>query len=460
MNDVTVGARRRAAVRNARPKVGLVAGGLGAYWPQFPDLLPLLQRSTAEVARRITGFGADVVDVGFISDAQDADVAAETPRAAATSANGDDDMTLLDRAEARCETDVPMSPKRNGPAPQVESTAWVPVTIRDVAKMAGVSTGTVSNVLNRPDIVAEVTRQRVLDAVETTGFIRNTQAYQLRGGRSHTVGVVVLDVSNPFFTEMFRGAESRLQSEGYVLMLGSTDDSMERERNFVRAMEEHRVEGVLITPAAADLATLSGLKTRGVPTVLLDRKATADEFCSVTVDDVRGGELAARHLFETGHAEVVFVNGPITIRQCRDRRQGVRKAVRSVTKSHEVEVTELSVGALTVRHGEEAVERILAMSPRPTAVMCANDLLALGVLRALAARGVRVPDDLAVVGYDDLIFGSMLSPALTSVRQPALELGVAAAELLLDEVRNPDHRHREVRFEPELIVRASSQRAS
>ena len=152
-----------------------------------------------------------------------------------------------------------------------------------------------------PSIVADATRQRVLEAVESTGFIRNTQAYQLRGGRSHTVGVVVLDVSNPFFTEMFRGAESSLQAEGYVLMLASTDDSVEREASFVRAMEEHRVEGILITPAAADLGSLAGLKTRGVPTVLLDRKATADEFCSVTVDDVRGGELAARHLFDTGH---------------------------------------------------------------------------------------------------------------------------------------------------------------
>jgi len=372
---------------------------------------------------------------------------------------GDDGVTLLAPFQVRCQTDLPMSPKRNGPAPKVEPKAWVPVTIRDVAKVARVSTGTVSNVLNRPDIVADSTRQRVLDAVESTGFIRNTQAYQLRGGRSHTVGVVVLDVSNPFFTEMFRGAEGRLQAEGYVLMLGSTDDSIEREANFVRAMEEHRVEGVLITPVASDLVSLAGLKTRGVPTVLLDRKATADEFCSVTVDDVRGGELAARHLFETGHANIVFVNGPTTIRQCRDRRQGVRKAVRSLAKSKKVEVAELSVNALTVRHGEESVDRILAMSPRPTAVMCANDLLALGVLRGLAAHGVRVPDDLAVVGYDDLIFGSMLSPALTSVRQPALELGVAAAELLLDEVRNPDHRHREVRFEPELVVRASSQRS-
>lgn len=348
-----------------------------------------------------------------------------------------------------------MTPKKNI-APMVEASPWIPVTIRDVAKVAEVSTGTVSNVLNRPSIVAESTRQRVLDAVESTGFIRNTQAYQLRGGRSHTVGVVVLDVSNPFFTEMFRGAESCLQIEGYVLMLASTDGSTDRESNFVRAMEEHRVEGVLITPAAADLVGLAGLKTRGVPTVLLDHKATADEFCSVTVDDVRGGELAARHLFETGHTEFVFVNGPTSVRQCRDRRQGVRKAVRSMAKSKKVEVTEISMGALTVRHGEEVVDRILALSPRPTAVMCANDLLALGVLRGLAARGKGVPGDFAVVGYDDLIFGSMLSPSLTSVRQPAFELGVAAAELLLDEVRNPDHRHREVRFEPELIMRGSS----
>ena len=358
----------------------------------------------------------------------------------------------------KCQTDLAMSPKPKSTPPSAEAKPWIPVTIRDVAKVAGVSTGTVSNVLNRPDIVASDTRQRVLDAVESTGFIRNTQAYQLRGGRSHTVGVVVLDVSNPFFTEMFRGAESRLQSEGYVLMLGSTDDSLEREANFVRAMEEHRVEGVLITPAGPEQESLSGLKTRGVPTILLDRKATADQFCSVTVDDVRGGELAARHLFESGGSSYAFVNGPTTIRQCRDRRQGVRKALRAVTKSRHVEVSEISVPTLSVRQGEEAVEKILSMNPRPDGVMCANDLLALGVLRGLAARGVRVPDDLTVVGYDDLIFGSMLSPALSTVRQPAFELGVAAAELLLDEVRNAEHRHREVRFEPELVVRASSAR--
>ncbi len=356
----------------------------------------------------------------------------------------------------RCENETSMTPSNRRNSPTSEARTWVPVTIRDVAKRAGVSTGTVSNVLNRPSIVADTTRQRVLEAVEYTGFIRNTQAHQLRGGRSHIVGVVVLDVSNPFFTEVFRGAESRFQQEGYALMLASTDDSVEREAKSVRTMQEHRVEGILMTPATADVANLSGLKTNGVPTVLLDRRAAADEFCSVTVDDVRGGELAARHLLDTGQSRIVFVNGPTTNRQCRDRRHGVRKATRAVSKHTPAEVTELTVGALTVRQGEEVVERILAMSPRPSAVMCANDLLALGVLRGLAACGVRVPDDLAVVGCDDLILGSMMSPALTSVRQPAYELGVAAAELLLDEVRNPEHRHREVRFAPELVVRASS----
>jgi LacI family transcriptional regulator len=338
-----------------------------------------------------------------------------------------------------------------------ESKVWKPVTIRDVAKVAGVSTGTVSNVLNRPSIVAAATRKRVFDAVDSTGFIRNTQAFQLRGGRSQIVGVLVLDVSDSFYTELFRGAESRLEAEGYVLMLASANDSIERESRFVRAMEEQRVAGVLITPVAANLKHLSGLKTRGVPTVLLDRKVSADEFCSVTSDDVLGGELAARHLSESGHREVVFVNGPTSIRRCRDRRHGVRKAVRSIAKTKNMELTEISVGAMTISQGEDAARIILELSSRPTAVICANDLLALGVLRGLSTRRVRVPEDLAVVGFDDgghndVGFSVILAPVLTSVRQHAFELGAVAADLLLDEVRNPNHRHRAVRVEPELVA--------
>lgn len=330
------------------------------------------------------------------------------------------------------------------------------VTIRDVARLAGVSLGTVSNVLNNPEMVAEATRQRVRAAIAKTGFVRSTAAHQLRVGKSRTVGVLLIDVANPFFAEMVRGTERALRDEGYVLMVCSSDESVERERRYLRVLEEHRVDGLLIAPVERDLTHVAKLAKRGVPTVLLDREDERAQLCSATVDDVRGGELAAAHLLALGHEVLAFVNGPTAIRQCADRREGARRALRRTRRRRPVQLVEVGVDALTVEQGEEAAARLLRSMPRPTAVMCANDMLALGVLKGLTEAGVKVPDDMALVGYDDVAFASMLSPSLTSVRQPKYELGVTAAELFLEETRAPDHQHRCVRFEPELIVRSSS----
>jgi LacI family transcriptional regulator len=256
---------------------------------------------------------------------------------------------------------------------------------------------------------------------------------------------------------MVRGAERVLRDKGYVLMVCSSDESTERELRYLRVLEEHRVDGLLIAPVERDLKTVAALAGRGIPTVLLDRDAGSLDLCSVTVDDVRGGELAASHLVDLGHEVIAFVNGPLSIRQCADRLDGARRALRRAPRQSSPVLLEISVSALTVDHGEAAVGPLLAATPRPTAVMCANDLLALGVLRGLADAGVRVPGEVALVGYDDVAFASMLSPALTSVRQPKYELGVSAAELLLEETDERSvHRHRSVRFEPELVVRASS----
>jgi LacI family transcriptional regulator, galactose operon repressor len=330
------------------------------------------------------------------------------------------------------------------------------VTIRDVARLAGVSLGTASNVLNNPDVVAAPTRRRVLDAIAKTGFVRSTAALQLRVGKSLTVGVVLLDLANPFFAEMVRGAEGVLRDKGYVLMVCSSDESLDHEKRYLRVLEEHRVDGLLITPVERELTALASLSARGIPTVLLDRDAGSTGLCSVTVDDVRGGELAASHLLELGHKRVALVNGPPSIRQCADRRQGARRAFRRAGRRPEDGLWELPVPALTVDHGQQAASLLLARRPRPTAVMCANDLLALGVLKGLTSAGVAVPEEMALVGYDDVSFASMLSPPLSSVRQPKYELGASAAELLLEEAAGGDHRHRSVRFEPELVVRASS----
>jgi LacI family transcriptional regulator len=352
----------------------------------------------------------------------------------------------------------PTAASRLGAAHLDHSDANRRITIREVACLAQVSLGTVSNVLNNPSVVAPTTRQRVLDAINSTGFVRSTAAHQLRVGKSRSIGVILLDVANPFFAEMVRGAERVLRDEGYVLMVCSSDESIERERRYLRVLEEHRVDGLLIAPVERDLKNVAALAVRGIPTVLLDRDSGALDLCSVTVDDVRGGELAARHLLDLGHKDIGFVNGPLSIRQCADRREGARTALHRFGGRPKPALREIAVSALTVDHGEGAVPALLGADPRPTAVMCANDLLALGVLKGLTEAGVAVPDQMALVGYDDVSFASMLSPSLTSVRQPKYELGAAAAELLLEEALGGSHEHRSVRFEPELVVRASSGR--
>ena len=246
-----------------------------------------------------------------------------------------------------------------------------------------------SNVLNNPEVVAAPTRRRVLDAIEKTGFVRSTAAHQLRVGKSRTVGVVLLDISNPFFAEMVRGAEGVLRDKGYVLMVCSTDESVERERRYLRVLEEHRVDGLLITPVEHDLREVADWRRGASPPSCSTGTAGTSELCSATVDDVRGGELAAGHLFELGHDNIAFVNGPSSIRQCADRHEGAQRALRRARRRGQTTLREITVNALSVDQGEKAVEALLSLTPRPSAVMCANDLIALGMLKRLTEAGRR-----------------------------------------------------------------------
>ncbi|HVX47722.1 MAG TPA: substrate-binding domain-containing protein [Mycobacteriales bacterium] len=329
-------------------------------------------------------------------------------------------------------------------------------SIRDVASLAGVSVGTVSNVLNNPELVAESTRDRVHRAIEDLGFVRNGSARQLRAGKSRSVGAIVLDVANPFFTEVTRGIEDRLREENCLLVLCNSDDSLEKESHYLGVLEEQRVRGVLITPASRDLSRLEHMRRMGTAVVLLDRTSPTPDLCSVGVDDVRGGEIAGQHLLELGHRRIAFLNGPRSIRQCADRRRGLRKAVRGAGLDPDRVIEEITVASLNAEGGEAAIMSAVSASNPPPAIFCVNDLVALGVLRALMRRGIAVPDDVAVVGYDDVEFAAMLSTPLTSVRQPKYRLGQAAAELLLAEADDGDHRHEQRLFQPELVVRESS----
>jgi LacI family transcriptional regulator len=326
-----------------------------------------------------------------------------------------------------------------------------------VAGHAGVSVGTVSNVLNRPDTVSETTRRRVLDAIAALGFVRNESARHLRAGQSRTIGLVVLDIANPFFTDVARGVEEVANAEGLAVILCNSDDRPAKEAAHLDVLAEHAVQGVLITPTAELSPALATLRERGVPVVLVDRRAPAPDRCAVAVDDVLGARLAADHLLERGHRRIAFVGGDPGLPQVQERLEGVTLAVREALGDDDG-LTVLSPRTLTVAGGREAGEQIIGMpaARRPTAAVCANDLLALGLLQEMVRHGVRVPDDLAIVGFDDIDFAAAAAVPLSSVRKPRFELGRRAAQLLLDEARNPDHRHEQLLFEPQLVVRESS----
>jgi LacI family transcriptional regulator, galactose operon repressor len=330
------------------------------------------------------------------------------------------------------------------------------VTILEVAERAGVSVGTVSNAINRPEIVADKTLARIRDAMEELGFVRNAAARQLTGATSAAIGLVVLDVDNPFFTEVYRGVEAAANEAGFLVVVCGFAGDPSRENRQLQLLEEQRVAGVLatrITPRAAPL--YNQMRKRGTPVVLLDGRSARRDQCSVAVDDVAGGKLAANHLIELGHRRIGLVNGPREWGQCADRRVGFLQALEEQGRRLAT-ADDIELDSMTIVAGEGAAKQLLASKRRPSAIFCGNDLLALGVEHALIAAGYDVPGDFAIVGYDDVAFATMAFAPLTSIRQPAYELGLQGARLLLDEAAGGRHRHKRIVFNPELVVREST----
>jgi len=327
--------------------------------------------------------------------------------------------------------------------------------IRDVAERAGVSVGTVSNVLNHREKVSPDAVRRVREAIDALGYVRNDAARQLRVGRSSTVGLVVLDVRNPFFTDLARGAESEAARHGLSVILGNSDEDVQREAGYLDLFEEQRVRGILISPYREVGPHLRRLRERGTPTVLVDRRSEDEQFSSVSVDDELGGWLAADHLITTGRRRILFTGGPFDIRQIIDRRAGAQRAVDGADG---VSFETVPTPAASVADGRATGEEIAARAAeeRPDAVFAANDLIAMGVLQGLARHGIRVPEEIAIIGFDDIDFAAAAVVPLSSVRQPSQLMGETALRILLSEIADPDSDAQQVVFEPELIVRAST----
>lgn len=324
-------------------------------------------------------------------------------------------------------------------------------SVKDVAERAGVSVGTVSNVLNRPESVTDATRRRVEKAMAELNFMRNASARQLRAGVSTTVGAVLGDLGNPFYTEIARGIEDRLAQDGHILMVCSSDDDPRREANFLRLFAEQGVRGLLVTPMASTQERLVQLERVGIPSVLIDVRST--RYASVGVDHISGARQATEHLLSCGHRRIAYLGAGEGLQQSRHRLRGMVEAIVAAGLDPDEVVFEVRLGALTANGGEAGMVRALdEFPPAPTAVFCINDIVALGALRELRRRGLRIPQDVAVVGYDDLYWAAELMTPLSSVRQPMRQLGWAAADRLLLEADPEPH----ILFRPELILRASS----
>lgn len=329
------------------------------------------------------------------------------------------------------------------------------VSIKDVAGAAGVSIGTVSNVLNRPDIVSPQRRDRVLEAIRELGYVRNDAARQLKMGRSSTVGAIVLDMGNPFYAQLVAGIEAAAESSQLAVISGSSGNREQRERLYLSLFEEQRVRGILLASTGGAGELIEAIRGRGTPVVLVERERDATGGSSVSVDDFAGGEIAARHLTSLGRRRIGVVASRQDLRQVAERIRGARSAAAAAGADLEV----IEAESLTVLAGRTAGEQVAARSAveRPDALFCVNDLLAVGVLQAFAFRHqVAVPEEIALVGYDDIAFARSTVVPLTSVAQPADLMGRTALALLEEEIADAGAPGRHVSFRPALVEREST----
>jgi LacI family transcriptional regulator len=330
------------------------------------------------------------------------------------------------------------------------------VGIKDVARHAGVSVTTVSNVLNSTNRISSRTRDRVRASIRELGYVRNAAAHQLRAGSSTTIGLIVPDGSNPFYAAIARGAEDAAVERGATVLVGNSNRSAERESRYIDLFEEQRVFGLLIAPVADTTDRIESLFQRGITPVVVGRVAHPERCSSVSIDNVSGGYLATKHLLGTGRRRIAFV-GPSGAPGVVDRLAGARMAV-DEAKNATLEVIDSKDSTVAVGRqlGVQLIERD---GPLPDGIFCANDLLATGMLHAFFdTHRIRVPEEVGIIGYDDIDFAASAIVPLSSIHQPADLIGRTAVDLLNQELDDPLMRHRHVLFPPELVVRESTRR--
>lgn len=328
------------------------------------------------------------------------------------------------------------------------------IRLKDVARDAGVSVTTVSHVVNGTRRVAPATMARVQRAIAELGYRPDSIARALKSNRSHTLGMIVTAANNPFFAEIIRGVEDRCFANGYSLVLCNTDDADAKQLTYLQTLRDKRVDGLIVMTAHSGSDFLAALARQPLPTVLMDADPSGAHDIAVVNDDSRlGARLAIEHLLSRGLRDIALLTGPDSHPRSRERLAGAREALGeagiALPPSHIVATNLLADG------GHRAMQALLRSGSCPQALFAFNDLVAIGAMRAAREHGLALPDDLSVVGYDDIELGRYFSPALTTVHQPIYELGDMAVTQLIERLEHRRPLQRTLQLAPRLVVRES-----
>lgn len=329
-------------------------------------------------------------------------------------------------------------------------------TIREVAEKAGVSPTTVSHVVNSTRFVSEDVRQRVLEAMRQLNYRPNALARSLRRGETHTLGLILPDSANPFFAEISHSIESAAFGHGYSVILCNTENDINKERLYTEVLENKQVDGMIFVAAGGDREALAEIVRKGLPLVVVDREMGDLELDTVVTDNFHGGLIAAQHLIASGHRLIACITGPSNITPTSDRVSGFRAALKQANILADESL--FVRGDFHAPSGYEVTMHLLQRVPRPTAIFVCNDMMAIGGIRAASQLGLRVPDDVSIVGFDDIELASYTTPPLTTVAQPKQEIGSQAVEQILERMRTPTLPPRRTVLTPRLVIRESTGR--
>jgi LacI family transcriptional regulator len=328
-------------------------------------------------------------------------------------------------------------------------------TIYDVAKRAGVAPITVSRVINNTGYIRPETRQRVLAAVEELGYVPNRLARGLRSRRSNVLALVLADISNPFFTLIARGVEDAASEQGYMVIYCNTDESEEEEQKYIDLLLQNRVDGILLVPAGNGAAAIGAARRHDTPLVVIDRRIPGAQVDSVRGDSFGGAYSLSRLLLDLGHRRIALLNGPAGVSTADERQAGFCQALEEA--GIPMDGCLFLGGRFTTQSGRQMALQALASNPSPTALLAANNFIALGALQAVQEYGLGVPQDIALAGFDDLPDALVAFPFLTVAVQPAYEMAQKATELLLSRLDGSDPTEpQEIILPTRLVVRQSS----